>query len=160
MANSPMFRATRAIDDLSGVLSRLGVEYAANLTTLPCNRCFKPPQRSSIASCAASGQKQPRSPRSAAYWPKVSLRCVPTRLARQFHPQYRRRPMLSWAEHPSDLLNDSMTLDRVIDSIHGSLGTMILQSWNFPPELVLVPSSHTDFTRKAEKADYIDVVTS
>ncbi|MCZ6854536.1 MAG: HDOD domain-containing protein, partial [Gammaproteobacteria bacterium] len=68
-------------------------------------------------------------------------------------------PILSWAEHNCDLLSDSMTLDRVIDSIHGSLGTMILQSWEFPPELALVPTSHTDFTRKAENADYIDVVT-
>ncbi len=33
MANSPMFRASRAIDDLSRALSRLGVEYEANLAT-------------------------------------------------------------------------------------------------------------------------------
>ena len=33
VANSPMFRATRPIDDLNMALSRLGVEYAANLAT-------------------------------------------------------------------------------------------------------------------------------
>ena len=33
VANSPLFRATRTIEDLNMALSRLGVEYAANLAT-------------------------------------------------------------------------------------------------------------------------------
>ena len=32
-ANSPMFRATRSIDDLSQAISRLGVDYSANIVT-------------------------------------------------------------------------------------------------------------------------------
>ena len=52
-----------------------------------------------------------------------------------------------------------MTLDRVIDSIHGSLGTMILQSWEFPAELVGVPANYMDFARTTELVDYVDVVT-
>lgn len=33
VANSPMFRATRSIDDLGQAISRLGVDYAANIVT-------------------------------------------------------------------------------------------------------------------------------
>jgi HD-like signal output (HDOD) protein len=33
IANSPMFRATRSIDDLSQAISRLGVDYSANMVT-------------------------------------------------------------------------------------------------------------------------------
>jgi len=161
MANSPMFRATRAIDDLSMALSRLGVEYAANLATgLAMQQMFQ-----------ATSEVIDRKLRSV--WAKATeIAAISGVLAKSFtslRPDQATLaglthsigvlPILSWAEQHSDLLNDSMTLDRVIDSIHGSLGTMILQSWNFPPELVLVPSHHTDFTRKAEKVDYIDVVT-
>ena len=35
IANSPMFPATRSIDDLTMAISRLGVDYAANLVTGP-----------------------------------------------------------------------------------------------------------------------------
>jgi HD-like signal output (HDOD) protein len=67
-------------------------------------------------------------------------------------------PILAWAEDNSNLLSDSMTLDRVIDSIHPSLGTMILKSWEFPDEVAIVPSAYTDFERQAPAADYADVV--
>ncbi|MCZ6643181.1 MAG: HDOD domain-containing protein [Gammaproteobacteria bacterium] len=161
MANSPMFRATRAIDDLGMALSRLGVEYAANLATgLAMQQMFQ-----------ATSEIIDRKLRSV--WSKATeIAAISGVLAKSFtslRPDQATLaglthsigvlPILSWAEHNSDLLSDSMTLDRVIDSIHGSLGTMILQSWEFPPELALVPASHTDFTRKAENADYIDVVT-
>ena len=51
-----------------------------------------------------------------------------------------------------------MTLDRVIDSIHPALGTMILKSWEFPEEIAIVPSQYTNFERTAPSADYADVV--
>jgi len=46
----------------------------------------------------------------------------------------------------------------VIDSILGSLGTMILQSWDFPEEIVMVPSQYTEFSRKVAEPDYVCVV--
>jgi len=67
-------------------------------------------------------------------------------------------PILAWAEEHPQLLQDSLTLDRVIDSIHGSLGTMILQRWDFPDEIALVPAHYTDFERRNEKIDYTDIV--
>ena len=67
-------------------------------------------------------------------------------------------PILTWAEEHESLLHDSLTMDRVIESIHGSLGTMILQSWDFPPEIAMVPAHYMDFERASDQADYIDVV--
>jgi HD-like signal output (HDOD) protein len=67
-------------------------------------------------------------------------------------------PILAWAEENSGLLQDSLTLDKVIENIHGSLGTMILQRWGFPDEISIVPSHYNKFSRKAEHVDYIDVV--
>ena len=35
----------------------------------------------------------------------------------------------------------SQAMDTVIENIHSSLGTMILQRWGFPDEISLVPSN-------------------
>jgi HD-like signal output (HDOD) protein len=67
-------------------------------------------------------------------------------------------PILSWMEDHPNLLADSMTLDRVIDSIHPTLGTTILRSWGFPEEVAVVPTRYTDFARRPDVADYVDVV--
>ena len=67
-------------------------------------------------------------------------------------------PILAWAEENSSLLRDSLTLDKVIENIHGSIGTMILQRWGFPDEIALVPSHYNNFTRVADHVDYVDVV--
>ena len=161
MANSPMFRATRPIEDLNMALSRLGVEYAANLATgLAMQQMFQATSDvidrklrsvwSNATEVAAISGVLAKS--------FTSLRPDQATLAGLTH-SVGVLPIVSWAERNSNLLSDSMTLDRVIDSIHGSLGTMILQSWGFPPELALVPSHHSDFTRKSDSVDYVDVVT-
>jgi HD-like signal output (HDOD) protein len=67
-------------------------------------------------------------------------------------------PILAWAEENSSMLQDSLTLDKVIENIQGSLGTMILQRWGFPDEIALVPSHYTAFSRVSDRVDYVDVV--
>ena len=67
-------------------------------------------------------------------------------------------PILAWAEENDHLLRDSMTMDRVIDSLHGSISTMILQHWDFPDQVALVPSHYLDNTRHTETPDYISIV--
>ncbi len=68
-------------------------------------------------------------------------------------------PILSYAENHPSLLKDSFTLDSIINDIHSSLGQRILSAWDFPKEIQSVPSTHLDFTRKTDKADYSDLVT-
>ena len=68
-------------------------------------------------------------------------------------------PVLQFAEHFPSLLRDGMTLDSIIQEIHALLGTRILTEWNFPEEIRNVPSTHLEFSRDADKADYSDIVT-
>ena len=160
MANSPMFRGTRTIEDLSMALSRLGVEYSANLATgLAMSQMFQATTdlidkrlRSTWAHAtelaAISGVLAKSFTR---------LRADQAALAGLTHT-IGVLPILTWAEENGSLLSDSLTLDKVIDSIHGSLGTMILQSWDFPEEIAMVPCQYTNFERVAAATDYIDVV--
>jgi len=67
-------------------------------------------------------------------------------------------PILAYAENHSDLLNDSFSLDMVLEKLHPSLGSYILRSWEFSPELVNVPKEYLNLQHQADSADYCDLV--
>lgn len=160
VANSPMYRAAQTIEDLNMAISRMGVDFAANLATgIAMQQMFQ-----------ATTDLIDRKLRQV--WTHAShVAGISAVLAKNFtrlRPDQASLaglthiigilPILHWAEDNPNLLGDSMTLDRVIESIHPSLGTMILQSWEFPEEVAMVPTQYLDFERKAPKADYADVV--
>lgn len=160
VANSPMYRAAQTIEDLNMAIGRMGVDFAANLATgIAMQQMFQ-----------ATSDLVDRKLRQV--WTHAShVAGISAVLAKNFtrlRPDQASLaglthiigilPILHWAEDNPNLLGDSMTLDKVIDSIHPSLGTMILQSWEFPDEVAMVPTQYTDFERKAPKADYADVV--
>jgi HD-like signal output (HDOD) protein len=69
-------------------------------------------------------------------------------------------PVIRIAETLGDEVPDGATLDRVIRSLQPRVGRMVLQAWDFPEELVEVPSRWMDFARTHDgPADYVDVVT-
>ena len=67
-------------------------------------------------------------------------------------------PILTYVEsHDSQLDDDA--LDEVIKLIHPKIGSAILKHWDFPEELIDVPSQYLNFKRNIEgKPDYVDVV--
>lgn len=160
VANSPMYRAAQTIEDLNMAVGRLGVEFAANLATgMAMEQMF---QATSDLIDRKLRQVWGHATEVAGISGLLAKKCTRLRpdqaaLAGLTH-SIGVLPILAWAEEHPNLLGDSMTLDRVIDSIHGALGTMILQSWEFPEELALVPSHYADFERHTGVADYVDVV--
>ncbi len=161
VVNSPMFRASRVIDELPAAISRLGLEYAANLatgiamkqmfqaTSEHVDRVLRSTWSHSSAVAALSGTLAKE---------RTNLRMDQAMLAGLTH-SIGALPILSWAEAHDHLLSDSITLERVIASIHGSIGTMILQRWQFPDEIAMVPSHYQDYSRHSDRADFISVVT-
>ncbi len=160
IANSPVYRAAKPIEDLGMALGRIGIEFAANLATgMAMEQMFQ-----------ATSDVIDRKLR--AVWTHATeVAGISSVLARSFtrlRPDQAALaglthvigvlPILAWAEEHPELIRDSLTLDTVIDHIHGSLGTMILNSWDFPEEIAMVPSQYTEFKRAVAEADYIDVV--
>ncbi|NKB97482.1 MAG: HDOD domain-containing protein [Pseudomonadales bacterium] len=161
VANSPMFRATRSIDDLSQAISRLGVEYAANIITgLAMQQMFQ-----ATTELIDKKMRQVwRQSTQVAAWSSIlckkytRLRPDQATLAGLTHT-IGVLPILSWVEENDHIVRDGMTLDRIIDAIHPSIGTMILQRWNFAEEIVAVPESYQNLDRHAVAPDYIDIVS-
>jgi len=159
-ANSPMFRATRSIDDLSQAISRLGVDYSANIVTgLAIQQMFQ-------ATSEMVDRKMRevwKSSCDVAAWSSILCkRCTRLRPDQATLAGLTHRigvlPILSWVEENDDLIRDSLTLDRVIDSIHPTIGKMILDHWNCATEIADVPLHYQDYEHQSSSADYIDIV--
>jgi HD-like signal output (HDOD) protein len=161
VANSPLLRASREIEDLKMALMRLGMEYTCNIATgLAMEQMFQATtdmvdkrlrevwtRSSEIAGICHVLCKQ-----------FTKLRPDQATLAGLVH-RIGVLPILTYAEDHPSLLKDSMTLDMVIEKLHAPIGNLILKRWDFPKELLQVPSQHQDFSREAKEADYADIVT-
>ena len=161
VANSPLLRASRVIDDLKTALMRLGLSYTCNIATgLAMEQMFQATsdlvdmrmrdvwsRSSEIAGISHVFCKH-----------YTKLRPDQATLAGLVH-KIGVLPILTYAEDNPSLLNDSLTLDSVINELHAPIGDLILKAWGFPEELLHIPSQHIDFTRQIPKADYADIVT-
>jgi len=161
VANSPLFRAPREIEDLNMALSRLGMQYTCNLATgLAMEQMFQATsdiidkrlrsvwgRSSEIAGMCHVLCKH-----------RTKLRPDQAALAGLVH-QIGVLPILSYAEDHPSLMRDSFTLDSVIEEVHPQLGVKILTTWEFPTELRNVPINYLKFERDIPKADYADLVT-
>ncbi|HWV14019.1 MAG TPA: HDOD domain-containing protein [Cellvibrio sp.] len=161
VANSPLLRASRAIEDLRTALMRLGISYTCNIATgLAMEQMFQ--ATSDLVDMrmrevwSSSSEVAGISHVLCKHYTK--LRPDQATLAGLVH-KIGVLPILTYAEDNPSLLNDSLTLDSVINQLHAPLGDLILKAWGFPDELLHIPSQHMDFTRQIAKADYADIVT-
>lgn len=161
VANSPLLRATRAIEDLRTALMRLGIQYTCNIATgLAMEQMF---QATSDLVDMRMREIWSRSSEIAGISHVLckhytKLRPDQATLAGLVH-KIGALPILTYAEDHPALLKDSFTLDAVIDELHGQIGDLILKTWGFPQEIAHIPSQHIDFARQIPKADYADIVT-
>lgn len=161
VANSPLLRASRAIEDLRTALMRLGIQYTCNIATgLAMEQMF---QATSDLVDMRMREVWSRSSEVAGISHVLckhytNLRPDQATLAGLIH-KIGVLPILTYAEDHPALLQDSFTLDAVIDQLHGPIGDLILKTWGFPEELAYIPTQHINFTRQSSKADYSDVVT-
>ena len=161
VANSPLLRAARQIDDLNMALMRLGMEYTSNLATgLAMEQMF---QATSDMVDRRMREVWSRSSEIAGICHvlckhRSKLKVDKATLAGLVH-KIGVLPILTYAEENSSLLRDSLTLDTVIEQLHPSIGEKILESWDFPTDLMNVPRDHNRFDREGSEADYADLVT-
>lgn len=161
VANSPLFRAPRKIEDVNMALSRLGMQYTCNIAIgLAMEQMFQATsdivdkrmrevwsKSSEIAGicyvfCKHYTQLRPDQAALAGLVFKIGV-----------------LPILSYAEDHPSLLRDSITLDNVIEAAHPHIGAKILTAWDFPYELQNVPLNYLSFSREIASADYADLVT-
>jgi HD-like signal output (HDOD) protein len=161
VANSPLLRASRPIEDLKSAVMRLGIAYTSNIATgLAMEQMF---QATSDLVDTRMRDVWSRSSEVAGICHVLckhytKLRPDQATLAGLVH-KIGVLPILTYAEDHPSLLSNSLILDQVIEVLHAPLGDLILRVWGFPEELAHIPSQHVDFKRSVPKADYADIVT-
>jgi HD-like signal output (HDOD) protein len=157
VANSPLVRGLQTVDDLQMAISRMGIQYASNLAIgIAMEQLF---QATSEAVDLRMRQTWEHSTEVA------SLSHVLCRHFTKLSPdqatlgglihEIGKLPILAWADEQEW---DEAMIDQVCDALHPQLGEMILKAWEFPTELLKVPTQCKDFSRVAPKADYGDVI--
>ncbi len=161
VANSPLLRGSRPIEDLKSAVMRLGMAYTSNIATgLAMEQMF---QATSDMVDIRLREVWSRSSEIAGISHVLCkhytrLRPDQATLAGLVH-KIGVLPILTFAEEHPTLLSNSLVLDHVIEQLHAPLGDLILKTWGFPEELAHIPSQHMDFSRNLPKADYADIVT-
>jgi HD-like signal output (HDOD) protein len=160
VVNSPLLRAAVEVTDLHTAITRLGINYSCNLAIgLVIEQIFH-------ARSPAVEQKLRD------IWSNsLEVAGISYEICRRFTQlkpdqatlgglvnQIGALPVLIYAEEHNELLSDPVCLHYVIEQIQPVLGDKILSSWEFPEQLVNLPSQVQDLDRRTDKVDYIDVV--
>ncbi len=160
VTNSPLIRTNSPVTDLGTAISRLGINFTSNLAIgLAMAQIFQATHDiidKRMRECWARAMEIASSAQVLARH-FTKLQPDQAMLAGLVH-QIGMLPVLAYAENHSDLLNDSFSLDLVLEKLHPSLGGYILRSWEFSPDLVSVPKEYLNLQHQADSVDYCDLI--
>lgn len=161
VANSAAVRGGRGVDSIPQAVTRLGLQYTRLLVNgLVLEQMFRsgdPALKDRLGSCWRESVDVAALARALAaqctlLQPEMAM------LAGLVH-RIGTLPILRMAESHTDTISTPAELDEVIDALAPRVGSMVLSAWNFPAELVDLPTLWPDLGREHDgAADYADVV--
>lgn len=161
VSNSPLYRGRNSVDTVPIAVSRLGFRVVKNLvSSLAMQQMFtatSPRVEGHLRSMwQLNVDVAARSHVLAANVP--GLQVDEAMLAGLIH-NIGILPLLVKADENPDLLENDEILDALIVKLSAPIGVAVLESWDFPKNLVAVVEEFRDFTRNASNdADLVDVV--
>lgn len=160
VSNSPLMRGDSSIETLAGAVGRMGITFTANLATgFAMEQMFQATSETVDTLMRAVWSHSTRVAATATVVARRYTKLKPDRamLAGLTHA-IGILPVLAWAENDDRLGDEPQLLSAVIEAVHPHLGSAILESWQFPSELIQVPLEYCAFARRSPATDYIDVV--
>ena len=160
VANSPLLRAAAPILDLRMAISRLGIQYTCNLAIgLAMEQMFQATSDAVDRRMRAVWGKSTEVAGISAVLAKTytRLKSDQATLGGLIH-KIGALPILRFAEEQRRLLKHPELLDQLIAELHGEIGKLILETWDFPPELSIIPMEYQKYDRKVAQVDYTDIV--
>jgi len=160
IANSALYRGVNQTDSLELALSRIGLRPASNLALgMAMEQLFQATTDFVDRKLRLLWSQANDTANTCAILAKRYTRLRPDLgyLAGLTH-SIGALPVLTWVEENPGQVRDSFTLERLIQQVHGQLGTRILQRWDFPDVIAIVPGAYLDFARSEHTVDYVDLV--
>jgi len=161
VSNSPAYRGANEIQDLNRALMRLGMKTTSSLAIgLAMEQMFQATNELVDKRLRSTWKRSSEIAGVANMLCKHTTNLQPDLafLAGITH-QIGMLPVLSFVEENPTVIRDGMTLDEVLESIHPRIGSLILKEWDFPNELINIPSEHLLYERDIAEPDYADIIT-
>ncbi|MCF6355289.1 MAG: HDOD domain-containing protein [Candidatus Polarisedimenticolaceae bacterium] len=161
VANSALYTSRNPVENCSNAVVRLGVHTTHQLVLSFALRELFHTKSSIIQTHMQSLWRHSREVAAICY--------VLAKLTKQFNPEHAMLAgllhdigtvvILTYAEKFPDITNNKDHLEHVIDDMRGAVGGMVLRSWGFVDDLVLVTEEAENWQRDpAEAPDYADLV--
>jgi len=159
VTNSPLLRAPQEVKDITVAVSRLGMNYTANLaiglameqmfqaTTDFVDQRLRNSWSSSIEIATIAhvvAQKYSDIPAD-----EATLAALIHRIGIL--------PILTFTEEREDLIQDGISLDKVIDQLHPELGQIILEKWDFAESLSNIPLHYKNYQEESSNK-LVDII--
>lgn len=159
VCNSPLFRGSRAIENLNMAVSRLGMAYTSSLAMgLAMQQMFQATSDMIDKRLRATWQTSTEVAGVCHVLAQHYTKLKPDQatLAGLVH-LIGLLPILRYVED-EEVQISSIMLDNVIEELHPRIGAAILKKWDFPKDLQNVPLEFASFQREVPTADYADLV--
>jgi putative nucleotidyltransferase with HDIG domain len=161
IANSPIFRASVAINSVDAAIKRLGRNVVNNIVTgVAMEQLFQATTEITDRKLRKCWQHAMEVSAIAATFSQQipHLKADQAMLAGLTH-DIGVLPILTMAEDYPALLADEAMLDALIDGAHAKIGTAILEKWGFPEPIILAIKNHEDIMfDSGAKPDYVDLI--
>jgi HD-like signal output (HDOD) protein len=160
IANSPLIRSDKNIDNVQMAVTRMGNNMVKNvITSYLVKQLFRTSQVSLQKRMAAIWN---HSAHVAAISHVLTTRYTDFQtdevmLAGLIH-DIGKLPILAKARTVPGLRSDEKTLDAVLAKLHPALGKAILTAWKFPEEIICAAAEHENMQRDSAKLDITDIV--
>lgn len=160
VANSPLVRAARQVENVQGAITRMGSTMVRNvITSYLVKQLFRSKDRSLQQRMAAIWNHS-------AYVAAIShvlasrfsnFQADEVMLAGLLH-DIGKLPILAKVAKSPAVKSNEQALDMVLSRLHPSLGKTILHTWKFSPEIVQAAAEHENIARDSNTLDYTDIV--
>jgi len=159
VCDSPLFRGSRPIKNLSMAVNRLGMTYTSSLAMgLAVEQMFQATSDMIDKRMRATWQTSIEVTGICHFLTQNYTRLEPEQatLAGMVH-LIGTLPILRYIED-NDVNISGIVLDEIVAELHPQIGSIILKRWGFPADLQEVPLLYNQFDRSPAKADYSDLV--
>lgn len=160
VANSPLLRGSQKTETVEQAITRMGHSLVKSMVTnMAMEKIFKAsnPITKKYMNEIWAQSTQVASIASAMASHFTKLKPDQAMLAGLVH-NIGALPILTRAEEIPALVHDEEVFVSLLNRLSGPVGTSIMQSWNFPEDLIKVANDHNNYTYDSEQIDYVDVV--
>ncbi|MFV2060184.1 MAG: HDOD domain-containing protein [Gammaproteobacteria bacterium] len=161
ISNSPLYKTATDVNDCYSAISKLGMKTTRDIVTcLVLHNMFSTSEkRVRIRLEKIWKESSYVAAISSVLARKIPELQVDTALLAGLIHNIGKLPILNYIVEFPELLEDDSQIDVILDSMHQSIGTKILEKWGFDEQIKDVPEHVNDFMRESNGAtDYIDVV--